>query len=166
LRNHRHQLLTSKFPCFLLDCEEIRRLRYFIFSNKQAREYLSANDWDLENAVTDFYPEQDADFVDEGDFDSDDEIDRPSAGRILGDGSAVPMSTSKQKTSSNPSTGIAPKKKFATLGDLGSGDGEGGDPNDSDSDDKPDLFAGGEKSGLAVQNPDDIKRKILEKARK
>lgn len=28
------------------------------------------------------------------------------------------------------------------------------------------MFAGGEKSGLAVQNPDDIKKKILEKAMK
>jgi UBX domain-containing protein 1 len=29
-----------------------------------------------------------------------------------------------------------------------------------------DLFAGGGKSGLAVQDPNDLKRKILEKAKK
>lgn len=67
----------------------------------------------------------------------------------------------------------APKKKFATLGDLsGGGSGahagpaHGDDSDDSDYDPKQNLFAGGEKSGLAVQNPDDIKRKILERARK
>ncbi|RMZ78944.1 hypothetical protein DV737_g3686, partial [Chaetothyriales sp. CBS 132003] len=42
------------------------------------------------------------------------------------------------------------------------------DRNDESSDDeKQDLFAGGEKSGLAVQNPqDDIKKRILEKAQR
>lgn len=63
------------------------------------------------------------------------------------------------------------KKKFATLGDLGAGPpshaGHGHDSDEDDEDDaKQDLFAGGEKSGLAVQNPDDLKRKILERARK
>lgn len=66
-----------------------------------------------------------------------------------------------------------PKKKFATLGDLGGG-GTGGhaghghdnDSDDTDDDSKQDLYAGGEKSGLAVENPDDIKKKILERARK
>lgn len=75
-----------------------------------------------------------------------------------------------QKSSSSRA---APKKKFATLGDLSGGGtaGHGGhghdhDSDDSDSDSKQDLFAGGEKSGLAVQNPDDLKKKILERARK
>lgn len=66
-----------------------------------------------------------------------------------------------------------PPKKFATLGDLGGGApsghaGHGHDSDDDDDDDEEnqDLFAGGEKSALAVQNPDDIKRKILERAKK
>ena len=76
--------------------------------------------------------------------------------------------------SSSSRTG--PKKKFATLGDLGgggssshAGHGHGhghGDNEDDDHDPKQDLFAGGEKSGLAVQNPDDLRKKILERARK
>lgn len=39
---------------------------------------------------------------------------------------------------------------------------------DSDEDENQDMFAGGEKSGLAVQNPnsDDLKKRILEKAQK
>lgn len=58
------------------------------------------------------------------------------------------------------------RKKFATLGDLSAGGGTGGDDG-SDKEDMPqDLFAGGEKSGLAVQNPDDLKKKIIDKAKK
>lgn len=38
---------------------------------------------------------------------------------------------------------------------------------ESDSDDAQDMFAGGEKSGLAVQNPgEDLKKKIIDKARR
>ena len=52
------------------------------------------------------------------------------------------------------------------MGDLSQ---EGGhqhdDDSDSDDDSEHDLFAGGEKSGLAVQNPNDLKRKVLEQAR-
>ena len=49
------------------------------------------------------------------------------------------------------------------MGDVSAG-GANGD--ESDDDDKQDLFAGGEKSGLAVQNPDDLRKRILEKAQK
>ena len=79
-----------------------------------------------------------------------------------------------------------PKKKFATLGDLGRGGGashaghghsRGDDDDDDDEDedfepsddDNPDLYAGGEKSGLAVENPsaaDKLRKKIIKKAQK
>lgn len=65
-----------------------------------------------------------------------------------------------------------PKKKFATLGDLGGEKGfphgghSHGSDDDEDSDSDHDLFAGGEKSGLALRNPADIKKKIVEKAKK
>lgn len=70
-----------------------------------------------------------------------------------------------------------PKKKFATLGDINStGRGAGGhghghsddddDDEDYKDDENQDLFAGGEKSGLAVQNPDDLKRKLFERAKR
>jgi UBX domain-containing protein 1 len=49
------------------------------------------------------------------------------------------------------------------LGDLTSG---ANDSEDDDDDESQDFFAGGEKSGLAVQNPDDLKKKIIEKAKK
>lgn len=84
-----------------------------------------------------------------------------------------------------PSATQAPKKKFATLGDLsggggpshaGHGHGHGDDDDDDDDDDfepsdedNPDLYAGGEKSGLAVENPnaaEKLRKKIIKKAQK
>lgn len=74
---------------------------------------------------------------------------------------------------SSSSSRAPPKKKFATLGDLSgggsgahAGHGHDNDSDDSDYDPKQDLFAGGEKSALAVQNPDEMKKKLLERARK
>ena len=86
-------------------------------------------------------------------------------GRRLGDGPSdsppVPLSTPIiQRPTSKPTT----QKRFATLGDFSSGGANNGDADDDQ--DPQDLFAGGEKSALAVQNPDDIKKKILEKAMK
>lgn len=75
-----------------------------------------------------------------------------------------------------PPPAAAPKKKFATLGDLrGAGPSHAGHGHDDDDDDddytpsddeNQNLYAGGEKSGLAVENPDDLKKKIIERARK
>lgn len=77
-----------------------------------------------------------------------------------------------------PAPAQAPKKKFATLGDIrgGAGPSHAGHGHDDDDDDDDDfqpsdddnqnLYAGGEKSGLAVENPDDLKKKILERAKK
>ena len=77
-----------------------------------------------------------------------------------------------------PASGQAPKKKFATLGDLrgvagpnqaGHGHDEGDDADEDyepSDDDNQNLYAGGEKSGLAVENPDDLKKKIIERAKK
>lgn len=122
----------------------------------QAREYLATNNWDIHDALADYYPEQDDNMRD--DLESDDEPAQSSGGRTLG-GTAPPPS-------SEPNVRRAPRKKFATLGDLSSGDARAHDHSDDDSDEGQDMFAGGEKSGLAVQNPDDIKQKIIEKAKR
>lgn len=60
------------------------------------------------------------------------------------------------------------KKKFATLGDLsrGGNSSHSHDDESDDDDEDQDFFAGGEKSALAVQNPDELRRKIIERARK
>lgn len=110
----------------------------------QAQEYLATNGWDLESAVTEFFAEQDETA-----------------------GSSEPAAQPSAQSPSTPGESSAnPKqapKKFATLGDLSAG---GGDSSDEDNDENQDFFAGGEKSGLAVQNPDDLKKKIIEKAKK
>ncbi|KAJ5365933.1 hypothetical protein N7517_008819 [Penicillium concentricum] len=139
----------------------------------EAQEYLAANGWDIEAAVTEFFAEQDEALQDSntsggGQSGTEGSSGAPSGGRTLG-GGAVPASSSAAAESSSSARNTAPKKKFATMGDFASGGGGGGgdssDGNDTDDHDH-DFFTGGEKSGLAVQNPDDLKRKILEKARK
>ncbi len=97
------------------------------------------------------------------------DVPQLGGGRKLGESSSEPqpIPTTSSSHSSKPPKRAAAQKKFATLGDFGNDSHGHDDPNDSDyDDDKHDLFAGGEKSGLAVQNPDDLKKKILEKARK
>ena len=102
-----------------------------------------------------------------------DDPTKPSegAGRTL-DGRTVLQTiptVSAQPTSSSSSSKQPSRKKFATLGDLGGGGAGahgGHDDDDDDDEEDQDFFAGGEKSALAVQNPDELKRKIIEKARK
>lgn len=137
---------------------------------------LEASGWNLDLAIANYYqaqedhtedPADDSDYVDEDDSENAPPTQPHStygAGRRLGESSSdspsVPVASSSgpSQPKQNP-----PQKKFATLGDFSSA---GENANDSDDDDKHDLFAGGEKSGLAVQNPDDLKKRILEKAQK
>jgi UBX domain-containing protein 1 len=142
----------------------------------KARQYLEAAQWDFPSALTTFYnpPEETSETQDEDMTATDEPIltsatTHPGGGRVLGDGPTDPqlIPTTSSSQSSKPPTRAAAQKNFATLGDFGNDSHGHDDPNDSDYDDeKHDLFAGGEKSGLAVQNPDDLKKKILEKARK
>lgn len=165
-------------------------------SSKQAQHYLITNKWDLDSAAVEYYtaqeeaqtvtsrpPERQHVMAYEGSGSDDDEF-RPenpgdyvserepfgggSQGRRLGDeGDPTPAISHPSRPEKSKSSGKekAPQKKFATLGDFGSSSQNHGSEDDDD-DEKQDLFAGGEKSGLAVQNPDDIKKKILERARK
>ncbi|KAL8646775.1 MAG: hypothetical protein Q9226_006717 [Calogaya cf. arnoldii] len=151
----------------------------------EARRYLESSQWDLEAAATEYYTSLEeaagqeeplSASVPEAEETLPDAPAAPSGGRTLAGGS-VPQpipTTSKMPDQSSSSSKAAPKKKFATLGDLSGGGGSSGhaghghddDSDDSDYDPKQDLFAGGEKSALAVQNPDEMKKKILERARK
>jgi UBX domain-containing protein 1 len=135
----------------------------------QAQEYLSANEWDMEAAVTEFFAEQDEALQDMNTgggrrLDAEGPSGTTTGGRSLG-GGAAPAASSAAPGSSSSARSAQPKKKFATLGDFASG-GSGGNSSDEDDSVDQDFFAGGEKSGLAVQNPDDLKKKILEKARR
>ena len=127
------------------------------------------NNWDIEAAASEYFASL------EEPSEEDDETSRPSAqqlpsgARTLG-GDPVPQPIpTTSSLDPEPASKPQPKKKFATLGDLGGGSsgghGHNGD-SDEDSEEDQDFFAGGEKSGLAVQNPDDLKRKILDKARR
>lgn len=84
--------------------------------------------------------------------------DESSIERTLGGAPAGSSGIAQQSSASKKS---APRKKFATLGDFASKRDDSGDEHETEN---QDFFAGGEKSGLAVQNPDEVKRKIIEKA--
>lgn len=136
--------------------------------NLQALEYLGANQGDIEAAVTEFFAEQDEALQDMNPGDGQHlGTERASSGaaggRSLG-GSGAAGSSSNESASASASKRAAPKKKFATLGDFASQSKD--DSSEDEGGDDQDFFAGGEKSGLAVQNPDDLKKKILEKARR
>jgi UBX domain-containing protein 1 len=104
----------------------------------------------------------------------------PGSGRTL-DGTYVPPPADAPSSSSQPASSSrqAPQRGLRTLKDLQSGGGGGhghahDDGGDSDEDyqdeENPDLFTGGEKSGLAVQNPNapnsrDQINNILKRAR-
>lgn len=81
------------------------------------------------------------------------------AGPFPGSGPVGGNSAGKKPAgSSSRSTGDS-SKRFATLSDITQGTSDNADsPAKSGSDDDDEnLFTGGEKSGLAVQNPDDVK---------
>ncbi|KAI4254470.1 MAG: hypothetical protein L6R42_007170 [Xanthoria sp. 1 TBL-2021] len=150
----------------------------------EARRYLESSQWDLEAAATEYYTsleeaagqeEPPSESFPEAEETLPDAPPAPSGGRTLAGGNVPqPIPTTSKMPDQSSSSRAAPKKKFATLGDLSGGGGSSGhaghghddDSDDSDYDPKQDLFAGGEKSALAVQNPDEMKKKILERARK
>ncbi|AEO63053.1 uncharacterized protein THITE_2107893 [Thermothielavioides terrestris NRRL 8126] len=125
-------------------------------STQQAAEYLSASQWDIGSAVASYYAD-----MEEGQ-------EAPAAtasGAVPGpeytgprrlDGRPAP-----EYAATSSSAAKKPQKRtgLATLSSLGSGhDHDESDDDDYDDDDDErrgprDLFAGGEKSGLAVQDP-------------
>lgn len=123
----------------------------------EALEYLETNNWDIEASVTEFFAEQD-EALQGGEGGQRLGSDESSIERTLGGAPAGSSGIAQQSSASKKS---APRKKFATLGDFASKRDDSGDEHETEN---QDFFAGGEKSGLAVQNPDEVKRKIIEKA--
>ncbi|MCJ1475793.1 NSFL1 cofactor p47 [Lambiella insularis] len=142
----------------------------------EAQNLLSRNSWDPTLAVSEYYTAME-DVGEAGEEDpanarGEEPVEGSgSAGRTL-DGRVAPQPIPTFSATSTPPTSTTrqpPKKKFATLGDLGGGSAgghAGHDDDDDDDEEDQDFFAGGEKSALAVQNPDELKRKIIEKARR
>lgn len=127
-------------------------LTYLILS--KARRYLERLNYALEEAVTAWYADQD----DQVTGASQPEAAAPYTGPRTLDGRPAPQFASG--SSSSASKKPAKKKGVATLSSLGGGGGhdhdDDDDEDDEDYDDSKgprDLFAGGEKSGLAVQDP-------------
>ncbi|KAI9802355.1 MAG: hypothetical protein M1833_001861 [Piccolia ochrophora] len=152
----------------------------------EAEQFLVENRWDVPTAVEAWFESR------EGPAGQDSAEDTPmegagsgeaatasGGGRTLGGGpaptSAIPTTSSISSAPKKSKAKAPTNRKFATLGDLKKEDGHshdhGHDDDDGDEDYTPgqDFFAGGEKSGLAVQGPGDPKRSvkdILDKARK
>ncbi|KAI5780788.1 hypothetical protein EDC01DRAFT_753000 [Geopyxis carbonaria] len=108
-----------------------------------ARHFLEASNWNLESATAQFYESNDdldrrGDEMDEDDDDFEQHIEQSSHA----------PSTSAAKPN------IKPRSNISTLRDLGK-DNEDDDDEDADKK-KQDFFAGGEKSGLAVQDPNAV----------
>ncbi|KAF3045883.1 hypothetical protein E8E12_004232 [Didymella heteroderae] len=159
-----------------------------------AERYLDAANGDLQVAAELFYEQSaEAEQASDTDMAGDDQNTNPASdppqqpvpggGRTLGGAYVPPTEGSSSSSSRQQSTSRqAPQQRgvagLRTLKDLqssgGGGHGHAHDDDDSDEDDKDDenqdFFAGGEKSGLAVQNPNqanprDHINNILKRAR-
>ncbi|EMC93927.1 hypothetical protein BAUCODRAFT_124676 [Baudoinia panamericana UAMH 10762] len=102
---------------------------------------LQSANWNLEEAVGLFYAAADEPQEDEDDVDEQDQPTHQTAQ------APVPSTSSQPSSSSQKPSGQRPKQM--SLRDLLRGDDDG-----EEEDKNQDMFAGGEKSGLAVQNPD------------
>ncbi|RDA87552.1 hypothetical protein CP532_3960 [Ophiocordyceps camponoti-leonardi (nom. inval.)] len=142
-------------------------------SRDLAISYLEAHEWDYPSACTNFFADEEpADEEHEPSLLSESRVEEPYTGPRTVDGRPAPQSVYRAARSTEAP---AKKKGVATLASLasgsqqaggsggGGGGGGGGDDDDDDVDDddldgdtedgRGNLFAGGEKSGLAVQDP-------------
>ncbi|CAK7268559.1 protein phosphatase regulator [Sporothrix epigloea] len=142
-------------------------------SSSEATGFLDAADWDADAALAEYYQSQEDAVVGTGA--SSDATDEPAGNptssaagvdplytgpRTL-DGRPAPHAQFPTASQSSSSRAQQPKKRgLMTIGSLRGNEasGHGHDDDDDDDDDESsggrgDLFAGGEKSGLAVQDP-------------
>lgn len=126
--------------------------------SSQAQTALAASDWNLEQAVALYFASQDAPDNDSEDNDDDE---------TLHSSSSLPPTQAAPPTS-RPSRPPPQQSRMRTFRDL-QNEAEREEGGDSDDDPNQDFFAGGEKSGLAVQNPNnrpqDHFRNIMQQAR-
>ncbi|KAH9905041.1 SEP-domain-containing protein [Xylariomycetidae sp. FL2044] len=123
-------------------------------SPEKATQYLSASNWDLAAATEAFFADEEEDDVPPVASSSS---NAPAPADYTGprtlDGRPAPQAI---PTFSSSSKKAAPKKKgLATLSSIGGGHAHDDDDDSDDDDDDThrDTYAGGEKSGLAVQDP-------------
>lgn len=146
----------------------------------QAETALKATEWDVANAITMFYASQDE--PEEQDADEPTPAQAPpgyTGPRTLGGapapGAAEPDSSRSSSSARGQQRGGARGGGLRTLRDLqgeGASQGHAHGHDDDDDEEDQDFFAGGEKSGLAVQNPNsgpstrDQINSILDRARR
>ncbi|KAL9070698.1 MAG: hypothetical protein Q9157_005734 [Trypethelium eluteriae] len=160
-------------------------------SAQEAQLALGASQWDLDSAVALYYANQDQEAGDDDEPLDPDQAEPSSTststpapysgGRTLG-GDGIPSRPVPGPSSSAPSQPRNTTRPARTQGGMrtlqdlqGAGPSRGqshghahGDDDDDDDENDQDLFAGGEKSGLAVQNPNNAQdhiRNIIERAR-
>ncbi|OCL14355.1 SEP-domain-containing protein [Glonium stellatum] len=146
----------------------------------EAEEYLSSTNWNVETAVVTYFAAAEGQDIEDT---MDNEAEHPSTGpahpgggRTLGGqpAPAEPNAPSSQARSSRqaPQRGLRTLKDIQNQGAAHSHGSDGGhDDDEDDEDEQQDFFAGGEKSGLAVQNPNtanprDQINSILNRARR
>jgi len=134
----------------------------------QALSLLASGDWDLDSSLAYYYQEQEHEALDHNPSSSHapgNTLGSSSGQRTLGGDPAAPQASA---SSSHPSkSNRRPQGGMHTLQDLQNASGHDHDDED-DEHDPQDLFAGGEKSGLAVQNPgtpQDLMNQLLQRAR-
>ncbi|KAI1206804.1 SEP-domain-containing protein [Annulohypoxylon truncatum] len=123
-------------------------------STEQATQYLSASNWDLASAAQAFFAdEEEQDAAGVPPVTTGATSSSTYTGPRTLDGRPAPQAIPTISSSSKK----PPKKTgLATLSSLGGGHGHDHDDDDDDEDDEDihrDTYAGGEKSGLAVQDP-------------
>jgi UBX domain-containing protein 1 len=130
-------------------------------SPEEARQYLEAHNWDLAEASNAWFRDAEEDSRDTSTAPAPAPVPDNYTGPRTLDGRPAPeaarsssQATRKSAPSQQRKTGIA------TLGSIGSSSHQHDHGNDDDDDSDPEdddgrgnLFAGGEKSGLAVQDP-------------
>lgn len=128
----------------------------------QAQQFLSANRWDLSGAAAEYYTSQEEGIARAQEGTEDPQEPEAYTGPRTLDGRPAPQAI---PTVGSSSRSAQPPKRggIATLGSIAqapaASHGHAHDDDDSDdedfqTDEEPrDLFAGGEKSGLAVQDP-------------
>lgn len=143
-----------------------------MLTQAQAEQYLTAGNWDIQTAAALYFddaapedePASDAEMADENpQKPAPNPAQQPPGGGRTLDGTYVPPPAGPSSSASQPSGSRPPQRGLRTLGDLqssGAGghghshdDGDRASDSDYQEDENQDFFAGGEKSGLAVQNP-------------
>ncbi|KAI0005790.1 SEP-domain-containing protein [Xylariaceae sp. FL0662B] len=122
---------------------------------EQATRYLAASNWDLATAAQAYFADEEEDAATAGPTASSSDV--PVSPEYTGprtlDGRPAPQAI---PTTSSSSKRPPKKKGLATLSSIGGGHSHDHDDEDSDEDEDDihrDTYAGGEKSGLAVQDP-------------